>query len=114
MSEGQGSAGNALVPLAFELGEAFRFDWNEEGVVIGGIDYRVQVSHMNRCSHARWGVWRQYKNHQEPKSSLHVRVHRKDRAGSRVRPACAGPELVDAAQGGDSAHPREIAVDSGS
>jgi hypothetical protein len=37
--EGQGSSGNAFVPLAFELGEAFRFDWSEEGMVIGGIDY---------------------------------------------------------------------------
>ena len=35
--EGQGSAGNAFVPLAFELGEAFQFDWSEEGMVIGGI-----------------------------------------------------------------------------
>ena len=55
--EGQGSAGNAFVPLAFELGEAFQFDWSEEGMVIGGIYYRVQVSHMKLCaSRAFWLV----------------------------------------------------------
>ena len=55
--EGQGSAINAFVPLAFELGEAFQFDWSEEGMVIGGIYYRVQVSHMKLCaSRAFWLV----------------------------------------------------------
>ena len=29
--EGQGAAMNAFVPLAFELGEAFQFDWSEAG-----------------------------------------------------------------------------------
>ena len=48
--EGQGPAGNAFVPLAFELGGAFQFDWSEEGMVIGGIYYRVQVSHMKLCA----------------------------------------------------------------
>ena len=46
--EGQGAAVNAFVPLAFELGEAFQFDWSEEGLVVGGIYYRMQVSHMKR------------------------------------------------------------------
>ena len=55
--EGQGVAVNAFVPLAFELGEAFEFDWSEEGMVIGGIYYRVQVSHMKLCaSRAFWLV----------------------------------------------------------
>ena len=43
---GQGAAANAFVPLAFELGEAYQFDWSEEGLVVGGIYYRAQVSHM--------------------------------------------------------------------
>ena len=25
-----------FVPLKFELGEAFHFDWSEEGLVVGG------------------------------------------------------------------------------
>jgi transposase len=48
---------NAFVPLAFELGEAFQFDWSEEGLVVGGIYYRMQVAHMKLCaSRAFWLV----------------------------------------------------------
>ena len=48
--EGQGAVVNAFVALAFELGEAYQFDWSEEGLVVGGIYYRVQVSHMKLCA----------------------------------------------------------------
>ena len=55
--EGQAVVGNVFVPLAFELGEAFQFDWSEEGLVVGGIYYRMQVSHMKLCaSRAFWLV----------------------------------------------------------
>lgn len=55
--EGQAALVNAFVPLAFELGEAFQFDWSEEGLVVGGIYYRLQVSHMKLCaSRAFWLV----------------------------------------------------------
>ena len=57
LGEGQGAAMNAFVPLAFELGEAFQFDWSEEGLVVGGIYYRAQVAHMKLCaSRAFWLV----------------------------------------------------------
>ena len=56
-AEGQSLSANAFVPLAFELGEAYQFDWSEEGLVVGGIYYRVQVSHMKLCaSRAFWLV----------------------------------------------------------
>jgi transposase len=56
-SEGQSLSAKAFVPLAFELGEAFQFDWSEEGLVVGGIYYRLQVSHMKLCaSRAFWLV----------------------------------------------------------
>jgi len=55
--EGQGAAIKAFVPLAFELGEAFQFDWSEEGLVIGGVYRRMQVSHLKLCaSRAFWLV----------------------------------------------------------
>ncbi len=55
--EGQGAAISAFVPLRFELGEAFQFDWSEEGLMVGGIYYRMQVSHMKLCaSRAFWLV----------------------------------------------------------
>jgi len=47
----------AFVPLRFEWGEAFQFDWSEEGIVIGGIWRRVQLAHMKLCaSRAFWLV----------------------------------------------------------
>ena len=56
-SEGQSLSAKAFVPLAFELGEAFQFDWSEDWAVVGGIYYRLQVSHMKLCaSRAFWLV----------------------------------------------------------
>ena len=46
-----------FVPLKFALGEAFQFDWSEEGLVVGGVYRRLQVSHMKLCaSRAFWLV----------------------------------------------------------
>lgn len=48
---------HAFVPLRFELGEAFQFDWSEETLVVGGIPYRAQVAHLKLCaSRAFWLV----------------------------------------------------------
>jgi len=56
-AEGQAVATSAFVPLAFELGEAFQFDWSEEGLVVGGIYYKAQVAHLKLCaSRAFWMV----------------------------------------------------------
>ena len=53
----EGKAPHAFVPLKFDLGEAFQFDWSEEGLVVGGIYRRMQVSHMKLCaSRAFWLV----------------------------------------------------------
>jgi len=55
--QGRATATHAFVPLSFELGEAFQFDWSEEGLVVGGIYYRAQVAHMKLCaSRAFWLV----------------------------------------------------------
>lgn len=55
--EGSSAATRAFVPLSFALGEAFQFDWSEEGLVVGGIYYRLQVAHMKLCaSRAFWLV----------------------------------------------------------
>jgi transposase len=51
----EGKAIHAFVPLTFELGEAFQFDWGEEGLVVGGIYRRMQVSHLKLC--ASRGFW---------------------------------------------------------
>ena len=51
------TARSAYVPLSFEWGEAFQFDWSEEGIVIGGIWRKIQLAHMKLCaSRAFWLV----------------------------------------------------------
>jgi transposase len=53
----QGKSLRAFVPLSFALGEAFQFDWSEEGLLIGGIYRRMQVAHLKLCaSRASWLV----------------------------------------------------------
>jgi transposase len=53
----EGQSLKAFVPLLFELGEAFQFDWSDEGMVVGGIYYKLQVAHLKLCaSRAFWLV----------------------------------------------------------
>jgi hypothetical protein len=45
----------AFVPLVFELGEAFQFDWSEEGMLVGGVYHptsaqRLQAMYFTRCA----------------------------------------------------------------
>jgi len=40
----------AFVPLRFELGEAFQFDWSEERLVIGGVWRKILDSHLKLCA----------------------------------------------------------------
>lgn len=46
----QGRDSRAFVPLTFENGEAFQFDWGEEGMLVGGVFHDVQVGHMKLCA----------------------------------------------------------------
>src|SRR5579875_1699012 len=55
--QGGGGTPAAFVPLTFEPGEAFQFDWSEEGVIVSGIYYKAQVAHLKLCaSRAFWLV----------------------------------------------------------
>ena len=40
----------AYVPLRFELGEAFQFDWSEEHLVIGGVWRKILAAHLKLCA----------------------------------------------------------------
>lgn len=42
--------GQAFVPLHFRFGEAFQFDWSEEGIVLGGCYRKLQVAHVKLCA----------------------------------------------------------------
>ena len=50
---------HAFVPLAFELGEAFQFDWSEDWAVIAGERTKLQVAH-SKLSHRRAFIVRAY------------------------------------------------------
>ena len=53
--EAQAPKQNAFVPLRFELGEAFQFDWSCEHVFVGGLRRRLEVAHTKlACSRAFW------------------------------------------------------------
>jgi hypothetical protein len=45
---------HAFVPLTFKLGEAFQFDWSEEGLVVGGI-YRRMTAYRTGATPAMTG-----------------------------------------------------------
>ena len=49
-SVGAVAAAQAFVPLKFGLGEAFQFDWSEEGLVIGGVWRKLMAAHMKLCA----------------------------------------------------------------
>src|SRR5450830_90398 len=40
----------AFVPLHFELGEAFQFDWSEEHLLIGGVWRKIMAAHLKLCA----------------------------------------------------------------
>lgn len=47
---GSNAPTRAFVPLRFELGEAFQFDWSEERLVIGGVWRKLLVAHLKLCA----------------------------------------------------------------
>jgi transposase len=52
---GSVTARSGYVPLTFEWGEAYQFDWSEEGIVIGGVYRWIRLAHMKLCvSRAFW------------------------------------------------------------
>src|SRR6478735_5810120 len=56
----QGSAGRGtFVPLAFQPGEAFQFDWSEDWATISGENTKLQVAHI-KLSHSRAFLLRAY------------------------------------------------------
>ena len=49
-TDGGAVVSKAFVPLHFELGEAFQFDWSEEHLVIGGVWRKILASHLKFCA----------------------------------------------------------------
>jgi transposase len=58
--EQQTSGRRTFVPLAFQSGEAFQFDWSEDWAVLGGERTKLQVAHF-KLSHSRAFLVRAYR-----------------------------------------------------
>jgi YHS domain-containing protein len=83
--QGAVSARSAHVPLTFARGEAFQFDWSEEGLVIGGVWRKVQLAHRKlRASRAFWLVAYSSQGHE-----MLFDAHTRCLTGMQVDPAQA-------------------------
>ena len=59
MREQQGIGRGTFVPLAFQPGEAFQFDWSEDWAILGGERTKLQVAHF-KLSFSRAFIVRAY------------------------------------------------------
>ena len=76
------STSSAFVPLIFEPGEAYQFDWSHEIVVINGVTMTVKVAHVRLC-HSRMLFVRAY-----PRESQEMVFDAHDRAFAFFKGAC--------------------------
>jgi len=81
-SEREASAA-AYVPLSFDPGEAYQFDWSHEIVVIDGVTTTVKVAHVRLC-HSRMVFVRAY-----PRESQEMVFDAHDKAFAFFGGACA-------------------------
>ncbi len=76
-----GSGAEVFVPLVFDPGEAYQFDWSHEVVVLRGVTTKVKVAHVRLC-HSRMPFVRAYpRESQEMVFDAHERAFRFFRGG---------------------------------
>jgi len=81
-SEQGAATAAAYVPLSFEPGEAYQFDWSHEIVVLDGVTTTVKVAHMRLC-YSRMPFVRAY-----PRETQEMVFDAHDRAFTFFRGAC--------------------------
>jgi Transposase and inactivated derivatives len=74
---------SAYVPLSFDPGEAYQFDWSHEIVLIDGVTTIVKVAHMRLC-HSRMMFVRAY-----PRETQEMVFDAHERAFSFFKGSCA-------------------------
>tara|TARA_B100000745_G_C20144575_1_gene392481 strand:+ start:143 stop:1636 length:1494 start_codon:yes stop_codon:yes gene_type:complete len=47
---------SAYIPLTFEAGEAYQFDWSDETVEIAGIEQKIKVAHFRLCNSRKFFI----------------------------------------------------------
>jgi len=73
---------SAFVPLSFDPGEAYQFDWSHEIVVIDGATVTVKVAHVRLC-HSRMLFVRAY-----PRESQEMVFDAHDKAFAFFKGTC--------------------------
>ena len=76
------AAAAAFVPLSFDPGEAYQFDWSHEIVLVDGVTVTVKVAHMRLC-HSRMPFVRAY-----PRETQEMVFDAHDRAFAFFKGAC--------------------------
>jgi transposase len=76
------ASASAFVPLSFEPGEAYQFDWSHEVVLIDGVTTTVKVAHVRLC-HSRMLFVRAY-----PRESQEMVFDAHDKAFAFFKGAC--------------------------
>ena len=77
-----GQVETAYIPLTFDPGEAYQFDWSHEIVVLGGVTTTVKVAHLRLC-HSRMPFVRAY-----PRETQEMVFDAHNRAFAFYRGAC--------------------------
>jgi transposase len=79
----QEASANAYVPLSFDPGEAYQFDWSHEIVILDGVTMTVKVAHVRLC-HSRMPFVRAY-----PRETQEMVFDAHDKAFAFFGGACA-------------------------
>ena len=66
--------GVGIVPLHFELGEAFQFDWSTEYLAIGGLRRRLEVAHVKLAASRAYVLLAYYAQAHEMLFDAHARA----------------------------------------
>ncbi len=80
--EGGTGTAAAFLPLSFDPGEAYQFDWSHEIVLIDGVTVTIKVAHMRLC-HSRMPFVRAY-----PRETQEMVFDAHDRAFAFYKGAC--------------------------
>ena len=63
-----------FIPMVFEPGEAFQFDWSHEWVEMGGIRCKVKVAHLRLCNSRLFLCVAYHRETQEMVFDAHIRA----------------------------------------
>jgi transposase len=72
--QGNAARGAGFVPLSFELGEAFQFDWSCEYLFIGGLRRRLEVAHTKLAASRAFCLVAYYSQAHEMLFDAHARA----------------------------------------